>query len=57
MVAKHDPEAITEGYWFVSPYTSLQTASMKDRKEHIPCQTGPAIYDGNGVGAHERVTK
>lgn len=49
MVAKHHPEAISDGYWFVTPYTSLELLEKSDRKEHIPCQTGPAIYDGNGT--------
>lgn len=50
MVAKYHPDAITDGYWFVSPYTSLESMDRKDKREYIACQTGPAIYDGNGVG-------
>ena len=49
MVAKHHPESITPGYWFVTPYTSIAHPPKSLRKEHIPCQVGAAIYDGDGV--------
>lgn len=48
-MAKHDPEAISDGYWFVTPYTTLNQIPKSDRKDHIACQSGPTIYDGNGV--------
>lgn len=49
MVAKHHPEAISDGYWFVSPYTALGLQEKTDKKEFIAGQSGPVIYDANGV--------
>lgn len=48
MVAKHHPEAITAGYWFVSPYSNFEDEPKTERREHTPCQTGAHIYDGDG---------
>jgi len=49
VVAKHHPDAITDGYWFVAPYSSLyDQPSFNGRREHVTGQTGPHIYDGDG---------
>ncbi|KAK5124826.1 hypothetical protein LTR85_001539 [Meristemomyces frigidus] len=49
MVAKHHPEAIGDGYWFVAPYSSLyDQPGFNGRREHVTGQTGPHIYDGDG---------
>ncbi|KXL45997.1 hypothetical protein M433DRAFT_154042 [Acidomyces richmondensis BFW] len=48
MVAKHHPEAISPGYWFVTPYSHFDDQPRTSRREHIPCQTGAHIYDGDG---------
>ncbi|EME45855.1 hypothetical protein DOTSEDRAFT_127304 [Dothistroma septosporum NZE10] len=48
-VIKHHPEAITQGYWFVTPYAGLAPqGAYLGRKEHSPYQIGPHIYDGDG---------
>ncbi|KAK5166710.1 uncharacterized protein LTR77_008254 [Saxophila tyrrhenica] len=49
IVAKHHPEAISPGYWFVTPYSSIAAMHKTPRRDHIPCQTGAHIYDGDGV--------
>lgn len=49
MVAKHHPEAIAPGYWFVTPYSNLAAQVPTPRREHVPCQAGPCIYDGDGT--------
>lgn len=49
-VTKYHPEAITDGFWFVSPYSGLfHQAGFVGRKEHKTCQTGAHIYDGAGA--------
>lgn len=48
-VTKHHPDAITEGYMFFAPYSELEAQFRTTRREHIPCQNGAHIYDGNGV--------
>jgi hypothetical protein len=48
MVAKHHPEAIAPGYWFVTPYTRLGRPASTQQKDYIPCTTGAHIYDGEG---------
>ena len=47
-IANHHPELITPGYWFVTPYTDYNAEPNSGRRENIPYQTGPHIYDGNG---------
>lgn len=49
VVSKHHPvDQITDGYWFVAHYPSLFDQEPSFRKEHVPCQTGPHIYDNDG---------
>ncbi|KAF7188537.1 hypothetical protein HII31_10199 [Pseudocercospora fuligena] len=49
IVSKHHPaDHISAGYWFVAHYPSLFDAEPSFRKEHVPCQTGPHIYDNDG---------
>ncbi|EME83218.1 uncharacterized protein MYCFIDRAFT_137029 [Pseudocercospora fijiensis CIRAD86] len=49
IVSRHHPkDRIAEGYWFVAHYPSLFDAQPSWRKEHVPCQTGPHIYDNDG---------
>lgn len=54
-MAKHHPEAISPGYWFVTPYSHFDDQPRTSRREHIPCQTGAHIYDGDGVSASLQV--
>ena len=49
IVAKHHPEAIAPGYWFVTPYYVTNQRQRPNTKEYVPCQTGAHIYDGNGT--------
>ncbi|PNS14555.1 Isotrichodermin C-15 hydroxylase [Sphaceloma murrayae] len=53
-VTKHVPDLIAPGYWFVSPYDKWKSAPI--RREYMPYQVGPHIYDGDGnliwSGAH-----
>lgn len=48
MVVKHHPEAIADGYWFVTPYTRLGLPPSTEQKDYIPCMNGAHIYDGDG---------
>jgi hypothetical protein len=48
MVAKHDPEAIAPGYWFVTPYTRVGVTPTTGGKDYLPCTNGAHIYDGEG---------
>lgn len=48
MVAKHHPEAIAEGYWFVTPYTRVGVPPTTEQKDFMPCMNGAHIYDGDG---------
>ena len=43
-----DPGSVTPGYWFVAPYAYIIQDKFA-RRYYQPCQTGPAIYDNNGV--------
>ena len=49
IVAKHHPESITPGYWFVTPYYVTNQRQRPITKEYVPCQTGAHIFDGNGT--------
>lgn len=44
----YEPEQVTPGYWFVAPYANIIQERHADRY-YQACQSGPAIYDGNGV--------
>lgn len=48
-VAVYEPELVTPGYWFVAPYAHIVQQSHAGNY-YQACQTGPAIYDSNGVG-------
>ena len=48
MVAKHHPEAISPGYWFVTPYTRVGVTPTTLGKDYLPCTNGAHIYDGEG---------
>lgn len=43
-----DAHSVVPGYWFVAPYAMISQQSQA-RNYYQPCQTGPHIYDGNGV--------
>lgn len=44
----HDPKSVETGYWFIAPYADIIQQSHA-RNYYQPCQTGPHIYDQNGV--------
>src|SRR5579859_4837877 len=46
----HDQDAVTPGYIFVGPYPYSGTPAW--RPEFRPCQTGPHIYDMDGVSVY-----
>lgn len=48
MVAKHHPESISPGYWFVTPYTRVGVTPTTGGKDYLPCTNGAHIYDGEG---------
>jgi hypothetical protein len=48
MVAKHHPEAISPGYWFVTPYTHVGATPTTLGQDYLPCTNGAHIYDGEG---------
>ena len=51
MISKINPEAISPGYWFVAPYFLRDGHHVLTSGEHVPCETGAHIYDGDGVRA------
>lgn len=51
-VTEYYPDAIKDGYWFFAPYTDLESQPKSARREHVPFQVGPHIYDRNGVCAN-----
>lgn len=48
MVAKHHPEAISPGYWFVTPYTHVGATPTTGGKDYVACSNGAHIYDSEG---------
>ncbi|KIW34118.1 uncharacterized protein PV07_00914 [Cladophialophora immunda] len=42
----YEADAITPGYWFLSPFKHLVVGRMEDK--YIPYQNGPQIYDHRG---------
>lgn len=47
-VTKYFPDEITPGYIFTAPYVQI-VQEVFPANYLQPCQTGPAIYDGDGV--------
>lgn len=43
----HDPDRVTDGYWFVAPYGQISPEHPTQKYEQY--QIGPYIYDNNGV--------
>ena len=51
-----DQEALDEGYWFIGPYAwILQSQTPPHKNIYQPCQTGPHIYDQDGVRRRSKV--
>lgn len=48
VVHKLEPNRIAPGYWFVAPYAHIEQEPHA-RNYYQPCQTGPHIYNGDGV--------
>ncbi|KIX97498.1 uncharacterized protein Z520_06950 [Fonsecaea multimorphosa CBS 102226] len=42
----YEADAVTPGYWFISPFKHLVVGRMED--EYIPYQNGPQIYNHQG---------
>lgn len=49
-VTIYDPGKLVPGYWFVGPYAKIQQQPIAPGY-YQPCQTGPTIYDQNGVSS------
>ena len=47
-VTIHNLSGVSPGYWFVAPYANILQDSQA-RNYYQACQTGPHIYDGQGV--------
>ena len=46
-VKVHDADAVSPGYWFVTPAAIL--VQPKKSGEYEPYQVGPHVYDNSGV--------
>lgn len=51
-MAVYEPEEVTPGYWFIAPYARI-VQEKHPLNYYQACQTGPSIYDSNGVGKYE----
>lgn len=47
-VAIYDNAAVLPGFWFITPYADIKQ-QQHARNYYQACQTGPAIYDSQGV--------
>lgn len=52
-VTIHDHDRLTPGYWFVGTYVDIEQKSIADNY-YQACQSGPAIYDQEGVSLYEK---
>lgn len=46
-VSIYEPDQVAPGLWVLAPYAFIDQESHA-KNYYQPCQTGPAIYDGNG---------